>query len=68
MATEPQHHVREQLNHVLLALQILARRQRPWQQQQRIAQIGLASARRLAASILNPSGSSESDARGGPTS
>jgi len=53
MASDPQHQVRERLNLVLLALQILARQSRPQAQQQRIAQIGLASARRLTALVLN---------------
>jgi hypothetical protein len=53
MAIEPQHEVRERLNHVLLALQILARRSIPWERRQRIAQLGLSSARRLAELVLN---------------
>jgi len=53
MSGEPRDSLRERLNHVLLALQILARREHPRSQQRRIAQIGLASARTLAALMLH---------------
>jgi hypothetical protein len=53
MASEPRHEVRERLHHLLMALQLLGRRDRAWPQQQRIAQIGQAAARRLAVLVLN---------------
>ena len=57
MAIERREKVREQLTHVYLAFQLLARRSRPWDQQRRIANIGIASARRLTA-MLVPGGES----------
>jgi hypothetical protein len=44
--------IREQLTHVYLAFQMLARRSRPWDQQRRIANIGLASARKLTSMLI----------------
>jgi len=49
MSIDRREQIREQLTHVYLALQMLTRRRRPWEQQRRIASIGLASARRLTA-------------------
>ena len=57
MAIDRREQFREQLTHVYLAFQMLARRSRPWDQQRRIANIGLASARKLA-SMLIPDGDS----------
>jgi len=52
MAIDRPERIREQLTHVYLALQMLARRSRPWSQQRRIAGIGFASARRLMAMLI----------------
>jgi hypothetical protein len=57
MAVDPQDRIRERLANVLLALQLLARRPRPWDQQQRLARIGIAEARRLASMVLGGEGS-----------
>ena len=48
MSIDRREQIREQLTHVYLAFQMLARRSRPWDQQRRIANIGLESARKLA--------------------
>jgi hypothetical protein len=52
MASDRQYHMRTQMANVLLAFQALSRRNRPWEQQRRIATIGLASARKLAGVLL----------------
>ena len=52
MTIDRREQVREHLTHVYLAFQILARRSRPWNQQRRIASIGLVSARMLAAMLI----------------
>jgi type VI protein secretion system component VasK len=52
MVSDRQYHMRSQFTSVLLALQALSRRKRPWEQQRRIATIGLASARKLAGVLL----------------
>jgi hypothetical protein len=52
MAIDRREQIREQLTHVYLAFQMLARRGRPWDQQQRIANIGLAATRKLAAMLM----------------
>jgi hypothetical protein len=52
MAIDRREKIREQLTHVYLAFQMLSRRSRPWDQQRRIASIGLVSARRLAAMLI----------------
>jgi hypothetical protein len=53
MTVDPQHDIRGRLTNVLLALQLIAHRPRPWDQQQRLARIGIAEARRLAGMVLN---------------
>jgi hypothetical protein len=52
MASDRQYHMRSQLTNVLLAFQALSRRNRPWEQQRRIAVIGLAAARKLAGVLV----------------
>jgi hypothetical protein len=52
MAVERERHMREQLAIACLALQALARRSRPWEQQRRIASLGMGSLRRLTALLL----------------
>jgi hypothetical protein len=52
MAIDRREQIREQLTNVYLAFQMLARTSRPWEQQRRIANIGLASARRLGALLI----------------
>jgi hypothetical protein len=52
MAIDRQYHMRTQMANVLLAFQALSRKKRPWEQQRRIATIGLASARKLAGVLL----------------
>jgi hypothetical protein len=52
VASDAPREVRERFEHVLLALEMLTQRARPWEQQRRIAEIGLASARWLAEALL----------------
>ena len=52
MSIDRRAQIREHLTPVYLAFQMLASRSRPWEQQRRIATIGLASARRLAALVM----------------
>jgi len=52
MGMDRQYHMRQHMANVLLAFQALSRRQLPWQQQRRIAMIGLSSARKLAGVLL----------------
>ena len=52
MASDRRYHMRSQMTNVLLAFQALSRKKRPWEQQRRIATIGLASARKLAGVLL----------------
>jgi len=52
MSIDRREQIREQLTHVYLALQMLARRSRSWDQQRRIASIGLVSARKLTSMLI----------------
>lgn len=52
MRSDPEVEARTHLTAVRLALELLYRRRRPWEQQRRIAQLGLMSARRLAEVLL----------------
>jgi hypothetical protein len=53
MTVDQNERLSKQLTIVQLALQLLVRRQRPWDQQRRIASMALASLRRLAAMMLS---------------
>ena len=59
MASDAPQEVRDRFEHVLLALEMLTRRPRRWEQQRRIAEIGLASARWLAGALLPSGGTRE---------
>jgi hypothetical protein len=60
MTGDADYQLRNRLTQVLLALQMLARRPRPWSRQQRIAAIGLRSARDLVDIVLNGNGATGS--------
>lgn len=52
VADVPSEQIRSKLASVLLALEIMGRRNRPWEQQRRIAALGFTSARTLADMLL----------------